>query len=55
MRTTFPPQKHPTATSNLSQSSISPTSPAFAPKIIVNASNTKLSFDPNNVSSGTST
>ena len=48
-RTIFPPPQHPTVTSNLSQSSISPTSPAFAPKIIVNTSNTKLSFDPDNV------
>ena len=49
LRTTFPPPQHPTVTSNLSQSSILPTSPAFAPKIIVNASNTKLSFDLDNV------
>ena len=48
-KTTFSPPQHPTVTSNLSQLSISPTSPAFAPKIIVNASDTKLSFDPDNV------
>ena len=48
-RTTFAPPQHPTVTSNLSQSSISPTSPAFAPKIVVNTNNTKLSFDPDNV------